>query len=98
MSPAKDVVPRRRSPPVPESGRNYDCDSPCTSPPSLHRSMPRAEKAVKREKVTNVIGIAQGFPAFPLPRALPYTGCMPLPTAHEVFPGDATHVALLRRA
>ena len=43
---------------MPESGRNYDCDSPCTSPPSLHWSMPSPENAVKREKVTNVIGIA----------------------------------------
>ena len=83
---------------MPESGRNYDCDSPCTSPPSLHRSMPRAEKAVKRQKVTNVIGTARGSLAFPFPRALPYTCCMPLQTAHEVLPGDATHVALLRRA
>lgn len=60
--------------------------------------MPRAEKAVKREKVTNVIHMPPGYPAFPFPRALPYTGVMPLPTAHEVSPGDATHVALLRHA
>jgi hypothetical protein len=41
---------------------------------------------------------ASGYPAFPFPRALTYTGVMPLPTAHEVSPGDATHVALLRHA
>ena len=52
--------PRRRSPPVPESGRNYDCDSPCTSPPSLRRILLLPKKAVKRQKVTNVIHMAEG--------------------------------------
>ncbi len=36
--------------------------------------------------------------SFPFRRGLPYTGSMPLQIAHEVPPGDATHVALLRRA
>ena len=60
--------------------------------------MLRPEKAVKREKVTNVIHIPSGDPAFPLSLALPYTGSMPLPTAHEVSPGDVTHVAPVRHA
>lgn len=45
MTPHRGSAPRRRSPPVPGSGRNYDCDSPCTSPPFLHASMPLAGEA-----------------------------------------------------
>ena len=61
MSPTKDLRPRRRSPPVLESGRNYDCDSPCTSPPSLPRSMKQPKTTVKREKVTTLIDIGVVF-------------------------------------